>query len=817
MTSESSIQSFKSVIPTCCSKEIVSVDKRILIVSELNEASNKEFFFTSYRSFAEQFRLQGFEIIFLTLPYKNDSKKSPTTDFEKKLNDVRYLDGQGLLGEVCKSLSFNSIVQILDDIIGVYRPTAVIGLDDVTLQLAAITSSKKSELLYFQNYNSELKEDFFQQYIFKQFKLEPGLSVASINYIVKELGKTLQAGATADSSMAVVSNRNLIQKIVIDHKILTLKGNDEKNIVDITNVGNSFTLELKASVVYKLNSSAKTRKAVLLFDFFDERGQKVESIAGLGISSAFKKHFRYLNSNSQTIEANPLEVLKMSLPENVVGIAISVASMGLKDDEHIMLSISGRCYNEEAEKAHDLQQLQRQMLPKAIVHDPSAKRYTSDLTVASILDEFTSECLSHEVHLVGITQESWQAQIEKSSPDFLLVESCWKGNNGNWGTLTKGSGGGKKLSALLRYCKEKKIPTVFWNKEDPPHYEKFGPIAKLFDVAITTDINMVPRYKADFGIDAYPLSFGAQPKIHNPVRLIQRKPKAVFAGSYYGDKPKRCVDFNEVMSELKRAKVSFDIFDRNYQRNIEKFEFPKDYRDNIIGNLSPEEVWKAHKGYKYQVNMNSVQDSETMFARRVYESLASGTPVISNESIGVRELFGDVVIMPGERTISDQLGDLEKSPRAYEELARRGVRAVLREHTYGHRIQELCRLLGMNVEVDLPQVTLAVKVQSESDICEAQKLFASQTARRKRLFIELANFETAYKYLNKSDDNVIYAMEVARKFYTEDRDYYGSDKVLKHDLHMPLAPEALEDFLYWGDVKELSELFQESLKVEVEL
>ena len=206
-----------------------------------------------------------------------------------------------------------------------------------------------------------------------------------------------------------------------------------------------------------------------------------------------------------------------------------------------------------------------------------------------------------------------------------------------------------------------------------------------------------------------------------------------------------------------------------------------------------------------------------MFARRVYESLASGTPVISNESIGVRELFGDVVIMPGERTISDQLGDLEKSPRAYEELARRGVRAVMREHTYGHRIQELCRLLGMNVEVDLPQVTLAVKVQSESDICEAKKLFASQTARRKRLFIELANFETAYKYLNKSDDNVIYAMEVARKFYTEDRDYYGSDKVLKHDLHMSLAPEALEDFLYWGDVKEPSELFQESSKVEVEL
>lgn len=817
MTSESSIKSFKSLISTRCSKEIVSVDKRILIVSELNEASNKELFFTSYRSFAEQFRLHGFEIIFLTLPYKKDNKKSSAAFFERKLNDVRYLDGQALLGEVSKNLSFNSIVQILDELIGVYRPTAVIGLDDVTLQLAAIISSKKYEIVYFLNHNSELKEDFFQQYISKQFRLEPDSNVKSISCIVEELSKILQAGTPASSSMAVISNRNLLAKIVFDQKILTLKGNNEKNIVDITNIGTSYTLELNASVVYNLNSSAKTRKAVLLFDFFDERGKKIESIAGLGISSAFKKHFRYLNSNSLTIEANPLEVLKMSLPDEVVRIAISVASMGLKDDENIILAISGRCYNEEAEKARDLQLLQRQLLPKAMVHDPSAKRYTSDLTVASILDEFTSECLSHEVNLVEVTQESWQAQIKESTPDFLLVESCWKGNNGNWGTLTKGSGGGKKLSGLLRYCKEKKIPTVFWNKEDPPHYEKFGPIAKLFDLAITTDINMVPRYKADFGIDVYPLSFGAQPKIHNPMRVIQRKPKAVFAGSYYGDKPKRCLDFNEVMGELKKAKVSFDIFDRNYQRNIEKFEFPKDYRDNIIGNLLPEEVWKAHKGYKYQVNMNSVQDSATMFARRVYESLASGTPVISNESIGVHELFGDVVIMPGERTITDQLKDLEASPRTYEELARRGVRAVMREHTYGHRIQELCQLLGINVEVDLPQVTLAVKVQSESDIWEAKKLYASQTAMRKRLFIELANFETAYKYLNQSDDSVTYAMEVAREFYTEDSDYYGTDKVLKHDLHMPLASEALEDFLYWGDVREPSELFQKNSKVEIEL
>jgi hypothetical protein len=400
--------------------------------------------------------------------------------------------------------------------------------------------------------------------------------------------------------------------------------------------------------------------------------------------------------------------------------------------------------------------------------------------------------------LIKLTQEEWQEQIDENIPDFLLVESCWKGNNGNWGALTKGSGGGNKLSGLLSYCKRKGIPTVFWNKEDPTHYDKFGAISKFFDLAITTDVNMVPRYKADFGIDVFPLSFGAQPKIHNPRPVIPRLGKAVFAGSYYGDKPKRCEDFNEIMQQLEMAHVSYDIFDRNYQKGIEKFLYPARYQAHVVGMLPPEEVWKAHKGYKYQVNINSVQDSATMFARRVYESLASGTPVISNDSVGVRELFGDIVIMPGEQSIAEQLRALEASPSAYQALARRGVRAVMREHTYGHRIQALCRLLGMEVEVDLPKATLAVTARSEADIERAKQLFAAQTAQRKHLFIELENFDTAYQFLNSSDDNVTYAMQLAHEFYADERQYYGSDRVLRHDVNTPLAAEALEDFLYWG-------------------
>jgi len=601
----------------------------------------------------------------------------------------------------------------------------------------------------------------------------------------------------------------------IDRRDIMLNGNQKKELAELEVPTSKSTISLSATVVYRLRTTHKTRKAVVLIDFYDASGEKLKDVPSIGLSAAFKKHFRYLNANSKSVDGRLLEVFRLKLPQNVKRIKIAVASLGLQNDEHIDIRIEGRCFDEEAEKERKRQLLKRQSLPEAVVHDPKRKRFTSDLTVACVLDEFTAECLSHEVNLIKVTQEGWQEQLEQFPPDFLLVESCWKGNDGNWGTITKGSGGGKKLSGLLRYCKQNGIPTVFWNKEDPPHYEKFGPIAKLFDVTITTDVNMVPRYKEDFGIDVYPLSFAAQPKIHNPEPVIPRLEKAVFAGSYYGDKPKRCADFNDVMNQVEQAGVAYDIFDRNFQQRIEKFAFPDHYQANIVGNLPPEEVWKAHKGYKYQVNMNSVQDSATMFARRVYESLASGTPVISNDSVGVRELFGEIVIMPGKQSIAEQLGALEASPEAYHALARCGVRTVMREHTYGHRIQALCRLLSIEVEVDLPKATLAVTARSEADIERAKQLFEAQTALRKHLFIELENFDTAYQFLNRTNDTVTYAMQLAHEFYADERQYYGTDRVLKHNVNDPLAAEALEDFLYWGAAETLAAQPQAVNRLEV--
>ena len=86
-----------------------------------------------------------------------------------------------------------------------------------------------------------------------------------------------------------------------------------------------------------------------------------------------------------------------------------------------------------------------------------------------------------------------------------------------------------------------------------------------------------------------------------------------------------------------------EIYDRNYGLDVEEFKFPRNFK-NSSWNLPFEKIDLAYKGYDYGLNLNSIKQSQSMFARRVFELLASNTLVVSNYSRGVRLLFGDHII-----------------------------------------------------------------------------------------------------------------------------------------------------------------------------
>src|SRR5690606_34021892 len=169
---------------------------------------------------------------------------------------------------------------------------------------------------------------------------------------------------------------------------------------------------------------------------------------------------------------------------------------------------------------------------------------------------------------------------------------------------------------LIKFCKLNGIKTMFWNKEDPVHFGSFVDVATQVDVVFTTDIDCIGRYKAHVGHDrVYLMPFAAQPKTHNPIEKYERKDAFNFAGSFYLKYPERQRDFVNLTDVATKFRA-LEIYDRNFNNPHPHYTFPEQYQQYILGRLEPHEIDKAYKGYVYGINMNTIKQSQSMFARR---------------------------------------------------------------------------------------------------------------------------------------------------------------------------------------------------------
>jgi glycosyltransferase involved in cell wall biosynthesis/SAM-dependent methyltransferase len=373
----------------------------------------------------------------------------------------------------------------------------------------------------------------------------------------------------------------------------------------------------------------------------------------------------------------------------------------------------------------------------AFVETPSlnSENGLKNLRVACIMDEFTFGSFAPECQLTQLTPTGWEKGLEASAPDLLLVESAWRGKDELWGNKVGHTS--SELQRIVEWCRQRKIPTVFWNKEDPIHFETFLNTARLFDYVFTTDIDCIHRYKTALGHErVFLLPFACQPKIHNPIEKYERKDAFCFAGAYYVRYPERTRDLENFVEELPAFKP-LEIYDRNYGKDDPNYTFPQSYQPYIVGTLPFAEIDKAYKGYRYAINLNSIKQSQSMFARRVYELLASNTITVSNFSRGVRLLFGDLVVTTDSG--SEQVRRLKEWTE--DDIRRRklrlaALRKVMQEHTYGQRLAYVAsKVSGKTVETSLPQIAVLAKATSDAEIKRIIENFSRQSYRHATLYL----------------------------------------------------------------------------------
>jgi len=407
----------------------------------------------------------------------------------------------------------------------------------------------------------------------------------------------------------------------------------------------------------------------------------------------------------------------------------------------------------------------RSVVPEPIVDPSRLPSNLRELRVACIMDDFTYECYSEECRLFPLTPDNWQAEMEAAQPHLLFVESAWTGKDGLW--RRKISGTSQELVELIEWCRARQIPTVFWNKEDPVHFETFITTARLFDYVFTTDIDCVARYKAILGHDRVGvLPFACQPALHNPIQTMERKDAFCFAGAYYARYPERQRDMETFMDTLSKLRP-FVIYDRNLHGSDINYMFPEKYRPFIVGHLRPDEIDKAYKGYKYGINMNSVKYSQSMFARRVFELLASNSIVVSNFSRGLRNLFGDLVIAtdnPGE--LQRRLQPILDDEVYYRKIRLLGLRKVMLEHTYSDRLALIVRrVFGRELGFQWPPVTMIAFVRNQHDYERVSGSFARQNYPNKRLVLICGE---GYQPDTPGEGVVLYSEQEARQLNFRD-------------------------------------------------
>ncbi|MCI8441096.1 MAG: methyltransferase domain-containing protein [Provencibacterium sp.] len=316
--------------------------------------------------------------------------------------------------------------------------------------------------------------------------------------------------------------------------------------------------------------------------------------------------------------------------------------------------------------------------------------------IGIIADEFLFNSFKDAADFVFLTPDSWKKQMENT--DFLLVVSAWKGMDEEWrGAAVEGSEKRKLIYEIIEAYRSSGKKTVFYSKEDPPNYEIYLEIAKRCDYIFTTAAEMVERYKADCNNERVAvLEFGINPLYHNPVgmRSVQKQNGAVFSGSWMIKYPERMKDMDMLFNGVLEGGHELRIIDRNYYyTRSNNYLYPEPYWPYVSPAVDHQKLQRVHKLYDWALNINTVTDSMTMFANRVYELQASGNLLISNYSPGVNSR------LPMVFTVADK-GEIGRIMNAYspEEVYERqtfGIRSVMTGETTFDRVGHMLEEIGL--------------------------------------------------------------------------------------------------------------------------
>lgn len=407
---------------------------------------------------------------------------------------------------------------------------------------------------------------------------------------------------------------------------------------------------------------------------------------------------------------------------------------------------------------------------------PNVDKPRHSLRVGVILDDFSRLAFQYEWDQVLLDASAWHEQLAAEPIDMLFVESAWHGNGDSWQyQLTGSKAPSSGLRDLVEYCRRVGTPTVFWNKEDPAHFDDFIDTASLFDWVYTTDVELVRRYQNRLGHDRVGvLPFAAQPSIHNPIRppgvnegnLLD----VAFAGTYFAHKyPERAAQMQMLLGGAIDAGPrllhgGLDIYSR-FAKTDERYRFPEPYRAHVVGEVSYQQMLTLYRAYRTFLNVNSVVTSPSMCARRLFEITACGTPVVTAPSPAIGKFFdpGMVFEVDSRKQAELTVRALCGSAELRDQSTHNGQLHVWKHHTYSHRVNMVLNDIGYSdLQYHLPTVTALLSTNRPHRLLPAVRTMAAQENVDLQVAILTHGFEPTKEQVRQVEElhgNVIWVQE----------------------------------------------------------
>ncbi|HHT7855899.1 CgeB family protein [Pasteurella multocida] len=325
------------------------------------------------------------------------------------------------------------------------------------------------------------------------------------------------------------------------------------------------------------------------------------------------------------------------------------------------------------------------------------------INIYIISDSLTSQSLILE----GIAyKESW-ISLKSREGYILFVESAWSGYKDRWKYKIADypehpKRTNEKLVHLVKQAKEKGIPTVFWNKEDSIHFDRFIDSAKHFDHIFTVDKNCVERYRAivppETTVDV--AMFPVQPRIHNYQGFNFKHMAANFIGSYSKHVHDKRRERQELLFRAAfKTGLPVTVFDRNSDRKSDNYRYPaEEFCLTVHPAIDYVQTADIYRQFAVSLNVNTIEDSPTMYSRRVVEVLACAGILVSTPSLAVERLFKDYChIVNSEEEAIELFERLKYGPSPLDlEMAKAGADFVLNNFTWHHFLQKIKETIERN-------------------------------------------------------------------------------------------------------------------------